>query len=121
MTHNVWSHINAVQDANRLYDAGGIPKLLVSGLGNKTTRFKDILDDIFKSNTLEKRLRVLEDNATLLSKIKGKRTSIINATQSFNNNFEGYDDLLNSTDMLLSYTQKQSNVDDTTFNNLFTI
>ena len=29
MGHNVWSHINAVQEANRQYDAGIIPKMLV--------------------------------------------------------------------------------------------
>jgi len=29
MGHNVWSHINAVQEANRQYDAGVVPKMLV--------------------------------------------------------------------------------------------
>jgi hypothetical protein len=29
MGHNVWMHINAVQEANRQYDAGKCPNMLV--------------------------------------------------------------------------------------------
>ena len=48
MGHNVWTHIEAVQRANRDYDAGQYPAMMrYSGPGQE--RFKDIIDAIFSA------------------------------------------------------------------------
>ena len=56
MGHNVWHHINAVQEANRQYDNNVIPAHLEA---NKTTKratffdknsFKEVVDEIFSTN-----------------------------------------------------------------------
>ena len=45
MGHNVWTHINAVQEANRQYDAGNMPAMLRDPFGYFTLR--DLIDEIF--------------------------------------------------------------------------
>lgn len=45
MGHNVWSHINAVQEANRQYDAGLVPNMLSQK--NTGIHFRDIVEAIF--------------------------------------------------------------------------
>jgi hypothetical protein len=46
MGHNVWMHIEAVQRANREYDAGSWPAMMWNENGDHA-RFKDIVDAIF--------------------------------------------------------------------------
>jgi hypothetical protein len=46
MGHNVWLHLNSVQEANRQYDAGLCPSMLVDERFNRTY-FKDEVDAIF--------------------------------------------------------------------------
>jgi len=60
MGHNVWSHINAVQEANRQYDSGVNPKMLVQELSGKTT--SDIIDAIFAANDKGRALAIIEEN-----------------------------------------------------------
>ena len=50
MGHNVWSHINAVQEANRQYDAGVIPKMLVQEQFDRVL-FRDVMEEIFSKTT----------------------------------------------------------------------
>lgn len=45
MGHNVWSHVNAVQQANRVADAGVFPTMLRMPFDGKT--FREIVDEIF--------------------------------------------------------------------------
>ena len=49
MGHNVWSHINAVQEANRQYDAGVYPKMLVRD--HDGLKFKDVVEAVFMAST----------------------------------------------------------------------
>jgi hypothetical protein len=49
MGHNVWMHVNAVQEANRQYDAGRIPNMLVQEQFNQLF-FKDIVNAIFATS-----------------------------------------------------------------------
>ena len=49
MGHNVWMHINAVQEANRQYDNGIIPKMLVEEKFDRVY-FKDIVEAIFATD-----------------------------------------------------------------------
>jgi hypothetical protein len=46
MGHNVWTHLEAVQRANREYDNGTWPKMMWNENGDHA-RFKDIVDAIF--------------------------------------------------------------------------
>lgn len=46
MGHNVWHHINAVQEANRQYDLGNCPNMLVEEKFDRLF-FKDIVEAIF--------------------------------------------------------------------------
>ena len=48
MGHNVWSHINAVQEANRQYDLGSCPNMLVEEKFDRIF-FKDIVEAIFSA------------------------------------------------------------------------
>ena len=57
MGHNVWTHIHSVQEANRQYDAGKYPEMLVATTTDKKTFrrydrnfFRDIVDDIFATS-----------------------------------------------------------------------
>jgi hypothetical protein len=52
MGHNVWSHINAVQEANRQYDAGVVPKMLVQEQFDRVF-FRDVVETIFAATTRE--------------------------------------------------------------------
>lgn len=72
MGHNVWMHVNAVQEANRQYDAGLYPNMLVaSKIHNKLIRqyrldtFKEIINEIFATSD------------------KGKAESIVNEFESY--------------------------------------
>jgi hypothetical protein len=59
MGHNVWHHINAVQEANRQYDSGTSPNMLCAK-GFKLETFRDIVDEIFAANDKEKALEMIE-------------------------------------------------------------
>ena len=48
MVSNVWTHITAVQEANRQYDAGLNPKMLVEEKFDRLA-FKDIVNAVFAS------------------------------------------------------------------------
>jgi hypothetical protein len=49
MGHNVWMHINAVQEANRQYDLGKLPSMLVDEKFDRVY-YKDIVDAIFSTS-----------------------------------------------------------------------
>ena len=49
MGHNVWMHINAVQEANRQYDAGLCPTMLVQEKFDRLYA-KDVIDAIFATS-----------------------------------------------------------------------
>jgi len=49
MGHNVWLHLNSVQEANRQYDAGLCPAMLVQEKFDRLY-FRDIVDAIFSTN-----------------------------------------------------------------------
>ncbi len=91
MGHNVWSHINAVQEANRQYDAGIIPSMLVQ---EKFSRiyFKDVVDSIFAANDKGSALAIVEDYRRYFDTIIGTRGNtgkkMTNASANFTNLFD---------------------------------
>jgi len=72
MGHNCWSHLNAVQTANELYDQGQKPGMLT---GRTTTDhdFRNIVEDIFSQKDRQKSLDKIEYYGKILDLIIGTR------------------------------------------------
>ena len=91
MGHNVWSHINAVQEANRQYDAGNIPKMLVQERFDRIL-FRDVVEEIFSKTTKEESLEVIEKYSKFWMAIPGTRGAIgkktVNSSTFFDALFE---------------------------------
>jgi hypothetical protein len=90
-SHNVWMHINAVQEANRQYDQGVIPKMLMKETFERIL-FKDVIDEIFSKKTKQESLDIIEKYSGLWTQmqsgsqgISGKRT--VNAMTMFDQLF----------------------------------
>jgi hypothetical protein len=49
-SHNVWMHMNAVQEANRQYETGVVPKMIVHKLEGDRF-FTQLVDEIFSKKT----------------------------------------------------------------------
>jgi len=96
MGHNVWHHINAVQEANRQYDNNVIPKMLVEEKFDRVY-FRDVVEAIFATDNKDTAMAVIEEfNKFWLSIIgtrgaTGKKT--INASTQFGNLFWEGDDI----------------------------
>ena len=91
MGHNVWSHINAVQEANRQYDNGVIPKMLVQEQFDRIL-FRDVVEEIFAIDNREEALAKIEEYSKFWMAIPGTRGAIgkktVNASTHFNALFE---------------------------------
>jgi hypothetical protein len=91
MGHNVWSHINAVQEANRKYDSGIIPKMLVQETFDRVY-FRDVVERIFSIKDRDLALAEVEKYRRYFLSIIGTRGAIgkktINASANFNKFFE---------------------------------
>jgi hypothetical protein len=72
MSHNVWTHINAVQEANRQYDKGCIPRQLIREMFD-VVAFRDVVDDIFSTSDFEKANAINDDYQNYLDGIRGTR------------------------------------------------
>jgi hypothetical protein len=86
MGHNVWSHINAVQEANRQYDNGIVPRMLVQEKHDRLY-FRDVVDEIFATDDKEKALKLVDDHSRFWMAIPGTRGAIgkktVNASTYF--------------------------------------
>jgi hypothetical protein len=91
MGHNVWSHITAVQEANRQYGQGVTPKMLVQETFDRVY-FKDIVDSIFAAKTKAEAEQIIEDHSKFWMSIIGTRGATgkktVNASTMFNSLFE---------------------------------
>jgi len=91
MGHNVWMHLEAVQRANREYDAGSWPKMMWNENGDHA-RFKDIVDAIFATSDRAEAEAIIEHYDRYWMDIvgtrgfKGKKAK--NAHSQFNALFE---------------------------------
>jgi len=87
MGHNVWTHIEAVQRANREYDAGSLPNMLWNSNGDHA-KFRDIVDAIFATPDREEAESIIEHYNRYWMDIvgtrgfKGKKT--VNSNTQFN-------------------------------------
>jgi len=91
MGHNVWTHLEAVQRANRQYDLGEYPAMMrYSGPGGE--KFKDIVEAIFAAPDRASSEAIIEHYSKYWMEIvgtrgfKGKKT--VNANTMFNALFE---------------------------------
>ena len=91
MGHNVWSHISAVQEANRQYDLGVTPKMLVQETFDRVY-FKDVVEAIFATSDKGQALAIIEDFSKFWMSIIGTRGATgkktVNASTMFNSLFE---------------------------------
>ena len=92
MGHNVWQHIYAVQESNRLYDQGIMPAMLVNDTFTKVT-IRDVIDEVFAQKDFDKSMRLLDKHSKLLdSVIGGSRGTtgkkIVNSKSQFNALFD---------------------------------
>ena len=60
MAHNVWSHINAVQEANRQYDNGITPAMLIDESFDRVL-FRDVVEAIFQISNRDEAEAVIEE------------------------------------------------------------
>ena len=103
MGHNVWSHINAVQEANRQYDAGVIPKMLVQEQFDRVL-FRDVMEEIFSAKSKEASLALIDKYSKFWMAIPGTRGAIgkktVNASTHFNALFDVEEPAEETSDLL---------------------
>jgi len=91
MGHNVWSHINAVQEANRQYDNGVIPRMLVEESFDRLF-FKDVVEAIFATSNRDEANSIIEEFSRFWMSIIGTRGATgkktVNASTQYANLFE---------------------------------
>jgi hypothetical protein len=91
MGHNVWSHINAVQEANRQYDAGVVPAMLVQEQFDRVF-FRDVVEQIFAAKTREEANALIDNNSKFWMSIPGTRGAIgkktVNSSTYFGSLFD---------------------------------
>ena len=96
MGHNVWHHINAVQEANRQYDNGVIPKMLVEEKFDRTY-FKDVVEAIFATNNRDEANAVIEEYSKFWMSIIGTRGATGKKTVNAGTKFTEFFDESNNT------------------------
>jgi hypothetical protein len=93
MGHNVWQHINSVQEANRQYDAGLCPNMLVEERFQRTY-FKDVVEAIFATSNRAEAEAIIDDFDKFWQAIPGTRGAIgkktVNASTKY---FELFDEV----------------------------
>jgi len=72
MGHNVWKHIETVQEANRLYEEGNLPSMLVQEDHNPI-HCKDLIDAIFACENKEDAMEIIDHYSKFWTRIKGTR------------------------------------------------
>ena len=91
MGHNVWMHINAVQEGNRQYDAGVIPAMLVEERFDRLF-FRDIVEAIFATSNKDEAYAVIDEFSKYWMSIIGTRGATgkktVNAQTKFGELFE---------------------------------
>jgi hypothetical protein len=91
MAHNVWTHIEAVQQANREWDQGRAPAML---LHQRDTwyDFARVVDRVFAARDRQKSLAIIDEHANIWQQIIGTRgftgDRAVNSQVMFNQLFD---------------------------------
>ena len=72
MGHNVWTHIEAVQRANRMFDSGVCPDMMVHPY-NPDYDVAKVVDRIFAARDRPKSLQIIADHAKVWERVVGTR------------------------------------------------
>ena len=96
MGHNVWTHLEAVQRANRTYDSGSWPAMMwnqgTKGRTGDHAHFRDIVDAIFATSDREESEAIIKHYSRYWMDIVGTRgfkgDKTISARPQFNMFFE---------------------------------
>lgn len=93
MGHNVWQHINSVQEANRQYDAGLCPNMLVDERFDRVY-FKDVIDAIFATSSKGVAEGIVDEFDKFWQSIPGTRGAVGKKTvNSSTKYFEFFDEV----------------------------
>ncbi len=102
MGHNVWMHLEAVQQANREFDSGNAPGMLVHNLD----QYYDaalVINRVFAAHDRQKSLQIIDDHAKIWERIIGTRGytghRAISARPTFNQFFDFDDESLDSNEL----------------------
>lgn len=91
MAHNLWTHINSIQQSNIAYDQGIIPDMLVEERFD-IVKFRDLVDDIFSKKSRAEALAAVDANSRFWCRLVGTRGNTgkksINAHSQFNALFD---------------------------------
>jgi hypothetical protein len=107
-SHNVWMHMNAVQEANRRYEQNVVPKMIVHKFEGDRF-FTNLVDEIFSKKNKQEAIDLIDSHSTYWTQfqsgsqgISGKKT--INAMTkfeelfSFENNDVEIDEIIEDSD-----------------------
>ena len=72
MGHNVWTHIEAVQRANRMFDTGVCPDMMVNPF-NPDYDIAKVIDRIFAAKDRQNSLEIIADNPRIWERVIGTR------------------------------------------------
>jgi len=86
MGHNVWMHINSVQEANRQYDQGLCPAMLVQEKFDRKF-FKDVVDEIFSTSSRDTANKLVDKYSKFWIEIPGTRGNTGKRTVNADTNF----------------------------------
>ena len=91
MGHNVWMHIESTQRANREYDNGKYPYMLIDERFDRV-EFKQVVDEIFSLKDRQKSLKLIQDYSNFWMQVIGTRLNVgkktVNASTKFSELFE---------------------------------
>lgn len=91
MGHNVWMHLEAVQRANRQFDTGTAPDMMVNPF-DPDLDVAVLIDRIFSARDRQKSLQIIGDNAKVWERVVGTRgftgKRAVNAHSQYNNLYE---------------------------------
>ena len=91
MGHNVWMHIEAVQRANRMFDQGTCPGMMVHPTDGQFD-VQNVIDRVFAARDRGASLRIIDEHARVWERVIGTRgftgKRAVNAHTMFNNLFD---------------------------------
>lgn len=110
MGHNVWMHLTSVQEANRQYDAGLCPAMLVQEKFDRIY-FKDVIEAIFSTDDRAIAEQLVEEFSSFWMAIPGTRGATgkrtINASTNFAKFFDEEDNNSVQSEEGTEFTEEQ--------------
>jgi hypothetical protein len=103
MGHNVWTHLTSVQEANRQYDAGLCPNMLVDERF-ESLYFKDLVEAIFATSDRDEANSIINEYDKFWQQIIGTRGAIgkktVNSGTMFNALFANEEEVVDNDPVL---------------------